>query len=365
MIGKPFCRTARPPSPRDPASLPPIGGAGRPLEPPVLTSSGRKSPRRPHSPRGLLAGRDDNAVSAGGPAATVSADSVRSLLGNNIYNPPALRRWALSCVSVSVSDRVRVGTVATSTTRHDPLELEVARLKEGGFCPVIIHKFDYVFAENGTVQYKDGKLISKQAIQNQLGEELLQDLINFCLRYMGLLKLPKKRPICSLSPPPPQREKIREKFVATLQKEFAGKGLRFTRGESPRKPPSDSRSRGKSPPTPPPQPRSSLHFQLSGFCKRKSKISQLQKEPGGSGFELAPCQLSPCLKPASSLPQGGNDYEIFNDPRTIGFTVYSPTDTARLCRELFFSTPPAAPPAGTGVGGREGAWRFYHPHGET
>lgn len=33
--------------------------------------------------------------------------------------------------------------------------------------------------------------------------------------------------------------------------------------------------------------------------------------------------------------QGGNDYEIFNDPRTIGFTVYSPSDTARLCRELF------------------------------
>lgn len=32
-----------------------------------------------------------------------------------------------------------------------------------------------------------------QAIQNQLGEELLQDLINFCLRYMGLIKLPKKR----------------------------------------------------------------------------------------------------------------------------------------------------------------------------
>lgn len=33
------------------------------------------------------------------------------------------------------------------------------------FSPVfflaVIHKFDYVFAENGTVQYKDGKLISK------------------------------------------------------------------------------------------------------------------------------------------------------------------------------------------------------------
>lgn len=38
--------------------------------------------------------------------------------------------------------------------------------------------------------------------------------------------------------------------------------------------------------------------------------------------------------------QGGNDYEIFNDPRTIGFTVYSPSDTVRLCRELFLTDSP-------------------------
>ncbi|XP_056653414.1 phosphomannomutase 1 isoform X1 [Monodelphis domestica] len=57
----------------------------------------------------------------------------------------------------------------------------------------VIEKFDYVFAENGTVQYKNGRLLSKQTIQNHLGEELLQDLINFCLNYMALLKLPKKR----------------------------------------------------------------------------------------------------------------------------------------------------------------------------
>jgi len=31
-----------------------------------------------------------------------------------------------------------------------------------GVCVAVIHKFDYVFAENGTVQYKDGKLFSKR-----------------------------------------------------------------------------------------------------------------------------------------------------------------------------------------------------------
>lgn len=37
--------------------------------------------------------------------------------------------------------------------------------------------------------------------------------------------------IQTLFPSPPQKERIREKFVAALQREFAGKGLRFSRGE--------------------------------------------------------------------------------------------------------------------------------------
>ncbi|XP_008989117.1 phosphomannomutase 1 isoform X2 [Callithrix jacchus] len=116
----------------------------------------------------------------------------------------------------------------------------------------VIEKFDYVFAENGTVQYKHGRLLSKQTIQNHLGEELLQDLINFCLSYMALLRLPKKRgtfiefrngmlnisPIgrsCTLEEriefsELDKKEKIREKFVEALKTEFAGKGLRFSRG---------------------------------------------------------------------------------------------------------------------------------------
>lgn len=33
--------------------------------------------------------------------------------------------------------------------------------------------------------------------------------------------------------------------------------------------------------------------------------------------------------------EGGNDWEIYNDPRTIGHAVTSPDDTMKLCRELF------------------------------
>lgn len=47
-------------------------------------------------------------------------------------------------------------------------------------------------------------------------------------RYSVQLKSQPGLTALSLSP---QREKIREKFVAALKEEFAGKGLRFTKGE--------------------------------------------------------------------------------------------------------------------------------------
>nr|XP_028602018.1 phosphomannomutase 1 [Podarcis muralis] len=187
----------------------------------------------------------------------------------------------------------------------------------------VIDKFDYVFAENGTVQYKNGQLVSKQAIQNHLGEELLQDLINFCLNYMALLKLPKKRgtfiefrngmlnisPIgrsCTLEEriefsELDKKERIREKFVAALQREFAGKGLRFSRGGM-------------------------ISFDVfpEGWDKRYC-LDILEDERFDTihffGNETSP---------------GGNDYEIYDDPRTVGHSIQSPQDTVRRCQEIFF-----------------------------
>lgn len=42
----------------------------------------------------------------------------------------------------------------------------------------------------------------------------------------------------------------------------------------------------------------------------------------------------------TNLPQtykGGNDYEIYSDPRTIGHAVNNPDDTLKLLHELFLS----------------------------
>uniref|UniRef100_A0A8C0SVI4 Phosphomannomutase n=2 Tax=Canis lupus familiaris TaxID=9615 RepID=A0A8C0SVI4_CANLF len=221
----------------------------------------------------------------------------------------------------------------------------------------VIEKFDYVFAENGTVQYKHGRLLSKQTIQNHLGEELLQDLINFCLRYMALLRLPKKRgtfiefrngmlnispigrsctleeriefseldklpgsslvflalvcpsmrgghklpDLCDLHQPGSHKEKIREKFVEALKTEFAGKGLRFSRGGM-------------------------ISFDVfpEGWDKRYC-LDSLDQDSFDTihffGNETSP---------------GGNDFEIYADPRTVGHSVVSPQDTVQRCREIFF-----------------------------
>ncbi|XP_040263790.1 phosphomannomutase 1 [Bufo bufo] len=188
----------------------------------------------------------------------------------------------------------------------------------------VIHKFDYVFAENGTVQYKDGQLLSRQAIQNHLGEELLQDLINFCLIYIAMLKLPKKRGtfiefrngMLNISPigrscskeeriefsEVDKKEKIREKFVAALQREFAGKGLQFTKGGM-------------------------ISFDIFPEGWDKRYCLDILEEERFLRIHFFGNETSP----------GGNDYEIYTDPRTIGHTVVSPEDTVRRCRQLFFS----------------------------
>ncbi|KAL2309156.1 hypothetical protein Nmel_005339 [Mimus melanotis] len=238
-------------------------------------------------------------------------------------------------------ERVHIGVVGGS---------DYAKIAEQlGEGDEVIDKFDYVFAENGTVQYKNGQLVSKQvsfmgsqasslaflvlqAIQDHLGEELLQDLINFCLNYMALLKLPKKRNfvplpthrgtfiefrngMLNISPigrscTPEERiefseldkkERIREKFVAALQREFAGKGLRFSRGGM-------------------------ISFDVfpEGWDKRYC-LNVLDDERFDTihffGNETTP---------------GGNDYEIYDDPRTVGHSVQSPQDTVQRCREIFF-----------------------------
>ncbi|KAK3021450.1 hypothetical protein RJ639_045639 [Escallonia herrerae] len=57
----------------------------------------------------------------------------------------------------------------------------------------VVNDFDYVFAENGLVAYKDGKLIGTQSLKSFLGDEKLKEFINFTLHYIADLDVPIKR----------------------------------------------------------------------------------------------------------------------------------------------------------------------------
>ncbi|XP_014871642.1 phosphomannomutase 2 [Poecilia latipinna] len=210
--------------------------------------------------------------------------------------------------------RVRVGVVGGS---------DLSKIKEQ-LGEDVIQKSDYVFAENGLVAYRHGQLHSVQSIQAHMGEELLQDFINFCLNYMAKIQLPRKRgtfiefrngmlnvsPIgrsCSQEERQEfyeldQREKIREKFVSVLKEEFRGKGLSFSIGGQ-------------------------ISFDVFPDGWDKRYCLDIVDKDNYSTIHFFGDKTKP----------GGNDFEIYSDPRTVGHEVSSPEETQRLCQELFFS----------------------------
>lgn len=213
-----------------------------------------------------------------------------------------------------LKSRIRVGVVGGS---------DLCKIQEQ-LGDDIIQKVDYVFAENGLVAYKNGELLSVQSIQAHMGEELLQDFINFCLNYMAQIKLPKKRgtfiefrngmlnvsPIgrsCSQEERQEffeldKKEKIRETFVSVLKEEFKGKGLTFSIGGQ-------------------------ISFDVFPDGWDKRYCLGIVEEDRYSTIHFFGDKTKP----------GGNDYEIYSDPRTTGHEVSSPEDTLQLCQTLFFS----------------------------
>ncbi|XP_063063158.1 phosphomannomutase 2 [Engraulis encrasicolus] len=210
--------------------------------------------------------------------------------------------------------RVRVGVVGGS---------DLVKIKEQ-LGEDVIDRVDYVFAENGLMAYRFGQLHSVQSIQEYLGEDLLQDFINFCLDYLAKIKLPRKRGtfiefrngMLNVSPigrscsqqerieffELDKKEKIREKFVSVLQKEFNGKGLAFSIGGQ-------------------------ISFDVFPEGWDKRYCLGIVEQDSYKTIHFFGDKTKP----------GGNDYEIFEDPRTIGHSVTSPEDTQRICKDLFFS----------------------------
>jgi phosphomannomutase len=186
----------------------------------------------------------------------------------------------------------------------------------------VTKEVDYSFSENGLVAYKDGKMIGKRSINEELGEANIKRFVNFVLRYIADLDIPIKRgtfiefragminvsPIgrnCSREERNAYEEfdlanNVRKNFVEVLQREFADLNLTYSIGGQ-------------------------ISFDV--FPNGWDKTYCLNYLPAEEYDEIHFF--------GDKTFKGGNDYEIFSHSRVIGHTVTSPEDTMSQCRELF------------------------------
>ncbi|KAF5355325.1 hypothetical protein D9758_006033 [Tetrapyrgos nigripes] len=182
--------------------------------------------------------------------------------------------------------------------------------------------FDYGFAENGLTAYKLGKPLASQSFIKYIGEDRYKPLVNFILHYIADLDIPIKRGtfvefragMINVSPigrnatvqernefeEYDKKHGLRAAFVKVLQEKFSDYNLTFSIGGQ-------------------------ISFDV--FPKGWDKTYAL-RHVEDEGFEEIHFFGDKTYK-------GGNDYEIFSDPRTIGHTVNSPADTIRILKELF------------------------------
>ena len=185
-------------------------------------------------------------------------------------------------------------------------------------------RFDFFFSENGLDAYKLGQQIKRTSIKDYLGDAKLKSLINFILHYIADLDIPVKRgtfiefragmlnvsPIgrnCS------QEERdafekfdegagVRKKMVAVLKEKFADLGLTYSIGGQ-------------------------ISFDVFPKGWDKTYCLQFVEKDGFDDIHFF----------GDKTYEGGNDFEIFSDPRTKGHTVTSPDDTREQCTKLFLS----------------------------
>jgi len=190
----------------------------------------------------------------------------------------------------------------------------------------ILQLFEYIFPENGLVRIVNGIEVGKQSIQKHLGEEVLQRFINFVLRYLSEVELPFKRGtfiefrngmlnICPIGRQCTREErnffadydnknKVRDRMIKRLEEEFHDIDLTYSIGGQ-------------------------ISFDV--FPRGWDKSYSLQfvtKETDFSQIHFFGDKTEP----------GGNDHEIFTDPRTIGHKVTSPHDTKKILSEMFHLT---------------------------
>ncbi|WWC99440.1 hypothetical protein V866_006343 [Kwoniella sp. B9012] len=184
--------------------------------------------------------------------------------------------------------------------------------------------FDYGFAENGLVAYKLEQPLAAASFIKHVGEDEYKKMVNWILRYLSDVDIPIKRGtfiefrngMINVSPigrnasiqeridfeKYDKEHGIRAEMVTRMEQEFVHLGLTFAIGGQ-------------------------ISFDIfpQGWDKTYS-LKHVEPE----GFDTIHFFGDKTFK-------GGNDYEIFSDPRVTGHTVTSPEDTMRQLDELFLT----------------------------
>lgn len=185
----------------------------------------------------------------------------------------------------------------------------------------IVQKADWCFAENGLYAMKAGEFLAKQSFTGYLGEEQFERLCTFCQKYIDDLDIPVKTSIhverrngmINVSPigracsreernefeKYDQETGVRAKMIEILKEEFKGQNLRFSVGGQ-------------------------ISFDVFPMGWDKSYCLQfVEKDYDEMHFWGDKCY------------EGGNDFEIYKDDRTIGHSVKNPEETVAQLKEVF------------------------------
>lgn len=218
----------------------------------------------------------------------------------------------------TLKGKAAIGIISGSD--YDKLEEQMFPKKNFGV--KLYEKYDYIFAENGLMSFINGELQPSESITSYLGDEKLQTFINFCFSYMSNLVLPCKRGnfielrsgminICPVGRTCTQAERdefaafdaihdVRKKFVEALNEKFGSDdyGLSIAIGGQ---------------------------ISIDIFPRNWDKSYCLKFLKGFDKIYFFGDKTFP----------GGNDYELYSHPSTIGYRVDNPEHTMKLVSQLF------------------------------
>jgi len=182
----------------------------------------------------------------------------------------------------------------------------------------ILEIFDYVFSENGLVYYKNGKEIHKKQLTSYIPQDELTKFVSEALKYIAGLDIPVKTGtfvemrcgMLNISP-------VGRNCTAKERADFA-----ILNAERKIVPTMISHMKLKF-------PNMKVDYSIGGQISFDVFPSGLNKT-----FCLSYLEEKEIHFFGDKTEPGGNDYEIFKDPRVIPHHVNSWNDTKLICEDL-------------------------------